>query len=192
MVERPVATEELFSKISVIPLETNDSSFLVRPVKVIIKDNRYYIVDEGVPAVFSFDEEGHLLHKIGKRDKVPESIVKYTMPLLKKKRKCSVYAISIWLSLCVFSGWKIHKRNRTANEGKLSIDRGAGGKYFVTWTLPASENDNCISVISKESSKNVKEFWHVPPVLTTLNSKPFIIMNIKYIFPILIKMKYMK
>ena len=43
-----------FSKISVIPLETNDSSFLVRPVKVIIKDNRYYIVDEGVPAVFFF------------------------------------------------------------------------------------------------------------------------------------------
>lgn len=66
LVERPVPTEELFSKISVIPLETNDSSFLVRPVKVIIKDNRYYIVDEGVPAVFSFDEEGHLLHKIGK------------------------------------------------------------------------------------------------------------------------------
>nr|MDV6173687.1 6-bladed beta-propeller [Bacteroides hominis (ex Liu et al. 2022)] len=40
LVERPVPTEELFSKISVIPLETNDSSFLVRPVKVIIKDNR--------------------------------------------------------------------------------------------------------------------------------------------------------
>ena len=39
LVERPVPTEELFSKISVIPLETNDSSFLVRPVKVIIKDN---------------------------------------------------------------------------------------------------------------------------------------------------------
>ena len=67
LVERPVPTEELFSKISVIPLETNDSSFLVRPVKVIIKDNGYYIVDEGVPAVFSFDEEGHLLHKIGKK-----------------------------------------------------------------------------------------------------------------------------
>ena len=43
LVERPVPTEELFSKISVIPLETNDTSFLVRPVKVIIKDNRYYI-----------------------------------------------------------------------------------------------------------------------------------------------------
>ncbi|MCZ2664516.1 6-bladed beta-propeller, partial [Bacteroides fragilis] len=38
LVERPVPMEELFSKISVIPLETNDSSFLVRPVKVIIKD----------------------------------------------------------------------------------------------------------------------------------------------------------
>ncbi|MDY3139936.1 MAG: 6-bladed beta-propeller, partial [Bacteroides sp.] len=71
LVERPVPMEELFSKISVIPLETNDSSFLVRPVKVIIKDNRYYIVDEGVPAVFSFDEEGHLLHKIGKKGQGP-------------------------------------------------------------------------------------------------------------------------
>ena len=71
LVERPVPTEELFSKISVIPLETNDSSFLVRPVKVIIKDNGYYIVDEGVPAVFSFDEEGHLLHKIGKKGQGP-------------------------------------------------------------------------------------------------------------------------
>lgn len=101
LLERPVPTEELFSKISVIPLETNDSSFLVRPVKVIIKDNRYYIVDEGVPAVFSFDEEGHLLHKIGKRDKAPESIVKYTMPLLKKKKMQCICCLHLALFMCI-------------------------------------------------------------------------------------------
>ena len=33
LVERPVPTEELFSKISVIPLETNDSSFLAKACK---------------------------------------------------------------------------------------------------------------------------------------------------------------
>lgn len=101
LVEHPVPTEELFSKISVIPLETNDSSFLVKPVKVIIKDNRYYIVDEGVPAVFSFDEEGHLLHKIGKRDKAPESIVKYTMPLLKKKKMQCICCLHLALFMCI-------------------------------------------------------------------------------------------
>jgi hypothetical protein len=58
LVERPVPMEELFSKISVIPLETNDSSFLVRPVKVIIKDNRYYIVDEGVRLCFLLMKKG--------------------------------------------------------------------------------------------------------------------------------------
>ena len=89
LVERPVPTEELFSKISVIPLETNDSSFLVRPVKVIIKDNRYYIVDEGVPAVFSFDEEGHLLHKIGKK------------PLLKKKKMQCICYLHLALFMCI-------------------------------------------------------------------------------------------
>ena len=37
-----------FINVDVYKRQTNDSSFLVRPVKVIIKDNRYYIVDEGI------------------------------------------------------------------------------------------------------------------------------------------------
>ena len=93
LVERPVPTEELFSKISVIPLETNDSSFLVRPVKVIIKDNRYYIVDEGVPAVFSFDEEGHLLHKIGKKGQGPGEYREIYDAVIKEKE--NVLAVQV-------------------------------------------------------------------------------------------------
>ena len=119
LVEHPVPTEELFSKISVIPLETNDSSFLVKPVKVIIKDNRYYIVDEGVPAVFSFDEEGHLLHKIGKKGQGPGEYREIYDAVIKEKENSSVYAVSIWLSLCVFSGWKIHKRNKNCQRGLI-------------------------------------------------------------------------
>ena len=173
LVERPVSTEELFSKISVIPLETNDSSFLVRPVKVIIKDNRYYIVDEGVPAVFSFDEEGHLLHKIGKKGQGPGEYREIYDAVIKEKEN-AVYMLSPFGSLYVYSlDGKFIKEIELPTRANYQLIEELESKYFVTWTLPASENDNCISVISKESFKNVKEFWHVPPVLTTLNSKPF-------------------
>ena len=173
LVERPVPTEELFSKISVIPLETNDSSFLVRPVKVIIKDNRYYIVDEGVPAVFSFDEEGHLLHKIGKKGQGPGEYREIYDAVIKEKES-AVYMLSPFGSLYVYSlDGKFIKEIKLPTRSNYQLIEELDSKYFVTWTLPASENENCISVISKESFKNVKEFWHVPPVLTTLNSKPF-------------------
>ncbi|MCZ2612876.1 6-bladed beta-propeller, partial [Bacteroides fragilis] len=173
LVERPVATEELFSKISVIPLETNDSSFLVRPVKVIIKDNRYYIVDEGVPAVFSFDEEGHLLHKIGKKGQGPGEYREIYDAVIKEKEN-AVYMLSPFGSLYVHSlDGKFIKEIELPTRANYQLIEELESKYFVTWTLPASESDNCISVISKESFKNVKEFWHVPPVFTILNSKPF-------------------
>lgn len=192
MVERPVPTEELFSKISVIPLETNDSSFLVRPVKVIIKDNRYYIVDEGVPAVFSFDEEGHLLHKIGKKGQGPGEYREIYDAVIKEKEN-TVYMLSPFGSLYVYSlDGKFIKEIKLPTRSNYQLIEELDSKYFVTWTLPASENENCIGVISKESFKNMKEFWHVPPVLTTLNSKPFYNYEHKVYFRILIKMKYMK
>ena len=84
-------------------------------MKVIIKDNRYYIVDEGVPAVFSFDEERHLLHKIGKKGQGPGEYREIYDAVIKEKEN-AVYMLSPFGStLCVFSGWKIYKRNKTAN-----------------------------------------------------------------------------
>ncbi|MCB6721824.1 6-bladed beta-propeller, partial [Bacteroides fragilis] len=84
------------------------------------------------------------------------------------------YMLSPFGSLYVYSlDGKFIKEIKLPTRANYQLIEELESKYFVTWTLPASENDNCISVISKESSKNVKEFWHVPPVLTTLNSKPF-------------------
>ena len=139
LVERPVPTEELFSKISVIPLETNDSSFLVRPVKVIIKDNGYYIVDEGVPAVFSFDEEGHLLHKIGKKGQGPGEYREIYDAVIKEKEN-AVYMLSPFGSLYVYSlDGKFIKEIKLPTRSNYQLIEELDSKYFVTWTLPASE-----------------------------------------------------
>ena len=95
-------------------------------------------------------------------------------PSSSKENENAVYMLSPFGSLYVYSlDGKFIKEIKLPTRSNYQLIEELDSKYFVTWTLPASENGNCISVISKESFKNMKEFWHVPPVLTTLNSKPF-------------------
>lgn len=72
-----ISVHEIFDTIQVIPLETTDSCLLRAPVKIVVGNNRNYILDWKNFQVFVFDDRGHFLHTIGKKDKVPESIGKY-------------------------------------------------------------------------------------------------------------------
>lgn len=59
-----ISVFDIFSKISVIPLETDSNSVIKQISKVIPYDNRFYILDEKQSAVLVFDKNGNLERKI--------------------------------------------------------------------------------------------------------------------------------
>ena len=61
-----ISVHEIFDTIQVIPLETTDSCLLRAPVKIVVGNNRNYILDWKNFQVFVFDDRGHFLHTIGK------------------------------------------------------------------------------------------------------------------------------
>ena len=63
---------DLFDSIEVIPLETNDSSLLIWPDKVLCWSGYYGIFDSKNPALFGFDKNGTFVRKIGNRGEGPE------------------------------------------------------------------------------------------------------------------------
>ena len=79
--EQDVSMKDLFSRLEVIPLETNDSSLLVFPDKVLCRNGRYEVFDHKRYALFLFDENGRFIRQVGRRDKVWENIGKCTMSL---------------------------------------------------------------------------------------------------------------
>ena len=172
LVERPVPMEELFSKISVIPLETNDSSFLVRPVKVIIKDNRYYIVDEGVPAVFSFDEEGHLLHKIGKKGQGPGEY-REVYDMIVDESKNQVRLLSPFGSLYTYDlEGNFIKQNQLPEKSNYQAMEQIGDN-IMTWTIPVSSDEPCITIVNADNGKEVSSLWKGPRILNSLSGGSF-------------------
>ena len=58
---------DIFSKATIIPLETNDSSLIRNITKIIPFNNKFYILDYIKAEILFFDESGRYLSKI--RDK---------------------------------------------------------------------------------------------------------------------------
>lgn len=59
-----IPTERLFSKIEIIPLETNEQSLIQRISKVIEYNSCLYILDSRQKAILIFDKTGKFISKI--------------------------------------------------------------------------------------------------------------------------------
>ena len=59
-----IPTERLFSKIEIIPLETNEQSLIQRIIKVIEYNSCLYILDSRQKAILIFDKTGKFISKI--------------------------------------------------------------------------------------------------------------------------------
>lgn len=66
---------DLFSRVEVIPLETNEKSLLQfqlgEPDQVVVKNNHYYFLDESQDAIFIFNYKGRFVQKFDKRGSGP-------------------------------------------------------------------------------------------------------------------------
>lgn len=67
--DRPekVSLFDYFRSIELIPLETSSDVLIVGISKMIVHDDKYYVLDKNQCIIFVFDETGKFLYKIGKR-----------------------------------------------------------------------------------------------------------------------------
>lgn len=72
LTENNLSVHDLFSKIELIPLATNDSFFIKDIEKVTIVGDSIYIFDWGRSTLFVFGSDGHFIKQIGKRENGPE------------------------------------------------------------------------------------------------------------------------
>lgn len=72
--KQAVSIFDIFSKIDIIPLETNDSSLIKQITKVIVKDNRFYILDE-TNQILTFSADGKFLFRINHRGEGPTDYI---------------------------------------------------------------------------------------------------------------------
>ena len=69
---------DIFSDISVIPLETTAESLIKVISKVEYYKNRYYILDKSLHVIFVFDSKGKYLYKINDRGEGPNNYIDLT------------------------------------------------------------------------------------------------------------------
>lgn len=64
--ETPTSIGDIFSNIRIVALETSESCFIKRIDKIKYFKNSIYVLDESLPALYVFDEEGNFQRSIGK------------------------------------------------------------------------------------------------------------------------------
>ena len=62
---------DYFSRMELIPLETNDSSLISSVSKIVHRNNRYYILDKEMDRIVVFDDQGNFLNLINKKGNGP-------------------------------------------------------------------------------------------------------------------------
>ena len=157
-----VSMKDLFSRLEVIPLETNDSCLLVFPDKVLCANGRYEVFDHKRFALFLFDEEGQFVRQVGRRG---EGVGEYreVYDVAHDSRNGHICLLSPFWEMFVYDAeGRFLERLQLPEKSNYQALMDYGD-YFVTWTLPITDEECGISVISKDSLQCVREYWHGNP-----------------------------
>lgn len=157
--EQDVSVKDLFSRLEVIPLETNDSSLLVFPDKVLCRNGRYEVFDHRRYALFLFDENGRFIRQVGRRG---QGLGEYreVYDVAHDSRNGNICLLSPFWEMFVYdSEGRFLERLPLPEKSNYQAVMDYGD-YFVTWTIPITDEEYGISVISKDSLQCVREYWH--------------------------------
>lgn len=175
--EELVSAKTLFSKISVVPLETGDSSLLIKPREVFVKNNHYYVFDIGIPAVLVFDAQGKFCKKIGKKGQGPGEYHEICDVAVSRYSNM-LYMLSSFGNLyCYdFESNFIEEIILPSKSNYHAIEE-YDKDLLVLWTHPSSLEESGISVFSKKTMKEVKNYWRENRILCGLNLNVFYSYN---------------
>lgn len=156
--EENVPIRDLFDKFEVIPLETNDASLLIWPDKVLYWKGQYEVFDSKSPSLFVFDENGKFIRKVGRKGEGPEEYTEI-YDVIQDQETGEIGMLSPYGEVFVYASdgsfrERVELPQKTNYQSFESLD-----DCFVTWTLPAGEEEDAISVISRNTRQCLKSYW---------------------------------
>lgn len=169
-----VKWEDLFSKIEVIPLETNDSGLIINIDKVIPCRNRLFLFDSFRPALYVFDEKGNYLKQIARRGEGPGDYQAISDVFVDED---IIGLLSPFGTLLLYDkdGQCVQQAILPPKPNYYALSRLPDGNWSC-WSC-VERDENGISVVDKDSMKLVYGAWYNDRMLDMGLMKPFYTYN---------------
>lgn len=163
--ETEVSLKDLFSRIEVIPLETNDTALMDHVHRIRKVNNKYYILNEDYPGftyinILVYDVEGNFLHTIGKKGQGPEEYpwLIYDMDIDTEKDLVYMMSPSGMLYLYRTDGSFVRKMNMP--EGLIYHGlQFLNSNQLLSWAGGTDIDNDAMSVLDADSAKLIKGLW---------------------------------
>ena len=163
--ETEVSLKDLFSRIEVIPLETNDTALMDHVHRIRKVNNKYYILNEDYPGftyinILVYDAEGNFLHTIGKKGQGPEEYpwLIYDMDIDAEKDLVHMMSPSGMLYLYRTDGSFVRKMNMP--EGLIYHGlQFLNSNQLLSWAGGTDIDNDAMSVLDADSAKLIKGLW---------------------------------
>ena len=163
--ETEVSLKDLFSRIEVIPLETNDTALMDHVHRIRKVNNKYYILNEDYPGfqyinILVYDAEGNFLHTIGKKGQGPEEYpwLIYDMDIDAEKDLVYMMSPSGMLYLYRTDGSFVRKMNMP--EGLIYHGlQFLNSNQLLSWAGGTDIDNDAMSVLDADSAKQIKGLW---------------------------------
>lgn len=163
--ETEVSLKDLFSRIEVIPLETNDAALMDHVLRIRKVNNKYYILNEDYPGfqyinILVYDAEGNFLHTIGKKGQGPEEYpwLIYDMDIDAEKDLVYMMSPSGMLYLYRTDGSFVRKMNMP--EGLIYHGmQFLNSNQILSWAGATDIDNDAMCVLDADSAKLIKGLW---------------------------------
>ena len=163
--ETEVSLKDLFSRIEVIPLETNDTALMDHVHRIRKVNNKYYILNEDYPGftyinILVYDAEGNFLHTIGKKGQGPEEYpwLIYDMDIDTEKDLVYMMSPSGMLYLYRTDGSFVRKMNMP--EGLIYHGmQFLNSNQILSWAGGTDIDNDAMCVLDADSAKLIKGLW---------------------------------
>ena len=156
--ETEVSMNDLFSKVEVLPLETNDSCLLVFPYKLLLWDDYYAVFDYQIPCLFIYDSSGKFVRRIGSKGQGPGEYT-FIYDALRDTHTGEFQLLSPFGEIfCYSSEGSFLKKIKLPQKYNYWAFEDYGD-YWITWSYPGDDNDPGVSFISKRTLECEHSWW---------------------------------
>lgn len=163
--ETEISLKELFNKIEVIPLETNDTALMDHVLQIREVNGNYYILNEDYPGfqyinILVFDAKGDFSHTIGKKGQGPKEYpwMIYDMDIDTEKNLAYMMSPAGIFYLYQLDGSFVRKtgtQTEAIYHGIQLLDTGR----ILSWSGSADIEDDALRIMDVDSAQTIKGLW---------------------------------
>ena len=172
LTDKTATFSDVFSRIDVIPLETNDSCLLIGIDKLMLSGDDIYVFDSKRPALYVFDKSGRFSRQISKKGDGPgEYQLIYDFTLDRPQKHVILLSPYGYLQLHEEDGRYIEKKVLPIKPNYYSL-ACLDGDCYALWSC-VNEAEEGITLVEKATVKPVTGYWHNDRILDMGRMKPF-------------------